>query len=75
MLVEFRIQNYRCFKDEQVLSLNASSDQTLSDDIIVTPALTKMKLLRSVVIYGPTARSNLVYRERPERCNTLVFAP
>lgn len=55
MLVEFRIQNYRCFKDEQVLSLNASSDQTLSDNIIVTPASTKMKLLRSVVIYGPNA--------------------
>jgi len=55
MLIEFRIKNYRCFKDEQVLSLNASSDQTLSDNIIITPVSTKMKLLRSVVIYGPNA--------------------
>jgi AAA15 family ATPase/GTPase len=50
MLVEFQMKNYRCFKDEQVLSLNASSDQTLSDNIIVTPASAKMKLLRCVVI-------------------------
>ena len=28
MLVEFRFKNYLCFKDEQVLSLSASSDDS-----------------------------------------------
>lgn len=55
MLVEFRLRNYRCFKDEQVLSLTAGSDLSLPDNVIKPPDTSKFKILRSVVIYGPNA--------------------
>ncbi|GAP21896.1 AAA family ATPase [Leptolinea tardivitalis] len=55
MLVEFRLKNYRCFKDEQVLNLTAGSDLSLSDNVIKPPDTSKFKILRSVVIYGPNA--------------------
>lgn len=63
MLIEFRVRNFRSIRDEQVLSLVASSDKslketnTLASGIKVTPSL-----LRSAVIYGPNAggKSNLV---------------
>ena len=55
MLIEFRLQNYRCFKDEQVLNLTAGSDQSLPGNVIKTSDTSKFKILRSVVIYGPNA--------------------
>jgi AAA15 family ATPase/GTPase len=63
MLVEFRIKNFRSLRDEQVLSLVASTDKSLLD----THALdTGMKaaphLLKSAVVYGANAsgKSNLI---------------
>lgn len=57
MLVEFRVKNYRCFRAEQVLSLVAGADASLPANLIdpgpAAPA--GLKLLRSVVIYGPNA--------------------
>ena len=55
MLVELRIQNYRCFKEEQVLSMTAGSDQSLPDNVIQPSDTAKIKLLRSTIIYGPNA--------------------
>ena len=55
MLVELRIQNYRCFKEEQVLSMTAGSDQSLPDNVIQPSDTAKIKLLRSIIIYGPNA--------------------
>jgi len=59
MLVEFRVKNYRSIKDEQVLSLVASTDDTLEDNLI---NVGKLNLLRSAGIYGPNAsgKSNLI---------------
>jgi AAA15 family ATPase/GTPase len=52
MLIEFRVRNYSCFRDEQVLSMVASSD-TLHPDNIIDPILSgNPRLLRSVAIYG-----------------------
>lgn len=57
MLVEFRLKNYRCFRDEQTLSLVASSDNSLPDNTIQTDPTNpnRLRLLRSVVVYGPNA--------------------
>jgi hypothetical protein len=63
MLVEFRVKNFRSLRDEQVLSLVASTDKslqethTLSTGIKAVPAL-----LRSAAIYGANAsgKSNLI---------------
>lgn len=59
MLVEFSIQNFRSFKDKQVLSLVASSDKTLDDNCI---SVGKLRLLKAIGIYGSNAsgKSNLV---------------
>ncbi len=51
MLVEFRFKNFLSFRDEQVLSLVASSDKTmLEQNTAGTRHLGKKRLLRSAVI-------------------------
>lgn len=59
MIIEFRVKNHRCFRDEQVLSLVAATDKSLSDNVIKTD---KFRLLRSAAIYGPNAsgKSSLI---------------
>ncbi len=59
MLVEFRIKNFRSFRDEQVLSLVASNDTVLEENCATEG---KLRLLKAVGIYGPNAsgKSNLL---------------
>ncbi len=59
MLVEFRVENFRSFRDEMVLSLVASHDNTLEQNCI---SVGKLRLLKAAAIYGPNAsgKSNLV---------------
>lgn len=63
MLVEFRIKNFRSLRDEQVLSLAASTDKTLMDTHTLATGLKAARhLLKSAVIYGANAsgKSNLI---------------
>lgn len=63
MLIEFRVKNFRSLRDEQVLSLVASKDNTLQDTHTLASNLkTVPRLLRSAVIYGANAsgKSNLL---------------
>lgn len=63
MLVEFRTKNFRSLRDEQVLSLVASSDKTLLDThTLATGVKAAPHLLKSAVIYGANAsgKSNLI---------------
>ena len=56
MLVEFRIKNFRSLRDEQVLSLVASTDRTLRDThTLPTGIKAAPALLRSAVLYGANA--------------------
>ncbi|MBM4039511.1 MAG: ATP-binding protein [Planctomycetes bacterium] len=59
MLIEFRVSNFRSFREEQVLSLVASKDKAHPDNLI--PA-GKFSLLKSAAIFGLNAsgKSNLV---------------
>ena len=59
MLVEFRVRNFRSFRDEQVLSLVASRDTTLEENCVREG---RLKLLKSVGVYGANAsgKSNLI---------------
>jgi hypothetical protein len=59
MLVEFRVGNFLSFKQEQVLSLVASSDTALPYNLTEVGGL---RLLRVAAIYGPNAsgKSNLI---------------
>lgn len=63
MLVEFRVTNFRSLRDEQVLSLVASKDQTLHDThTLSTGFKAAPHLLRSAVLYGANAsgKSNFI---------------
>ena len=57
MLVEFRVKNFGCLRDEQVLSLvPASDDQSLwENNTFDTGVRTVPRLLRTAVLYGPNA--------------------
>jgi uncharacterized protein len=61
MLIEFRVRNFKSFKEEQVLSMVASSDKSLLENTSEIPDV-GMRLLRSAVIYGANAsgKSNLM---------------
>ena len=59
MIIEFRVKNHRCFRDEQVLSMVAGADKSLPDNVFEEGGF---RLLRSAVIYGPNAsgKSSLI---------------
>lgn len=65
MLVEFRVANFRSFREEQCLSFSASANDKEMDDThcIVTNHGAAPKLVRSTVIYGANAsgKSNLIF--------------
>ena len=60
MLVEFRVENFRSFREEQVLSLVAGRDKRHESNCI--PLGEDGKLLKTAVIYGANAsgKSNLI---------------
>ena len=63
MLVEFRVGNFRSIRDEQVLSLVASSDKSLRDTHVHETGLKAVPgVLRSAAIYGANAsgKSNVI---------------
>ncbi len=59
MLVEFRVGNYRSFREEQTLSLVASKDTELGNNCVDRG---KLQLLKATGIYGPNAsgKSNFI---------------
>ncbi|MBI1882344.1 MAG: ATP-binding protein [Chloroflexi bacterium] len=62
MLIEFRVKNFKSFRDEQIFSMVASSDKSLPENTIATKLLGGRRLVRSAVLYGANAsgKSNLV---------------
>ncbi len=56
MLLEFRVGNYRSIRDEQVLSLVASTDVELANTHLMPTGLKSFpSAVRSAVVYGPNA--------------------
>jgi len=63
MLIEFRVKNFRSLRDEQVLSMVASSDKSLLDTHAANTGLKAVPhLLKSAAVYGANAsgKSNLI---------------
>ena len=60
MLIEFRFKNYRSFRDESILSMEATGLGYLKNVLI--PLTSKMKLLPACAIYGKNGggKSNVV---------------
>ena len=62
MLIEVSVENFRSVKEEVTLSMLATSDDSLEENLIKTKVLKKDSLLKSAVIYGPNAsgKSNIL---------------
>ncbi len=62
MLIEFTVGNFLSFKEPVTLSMVASPDKSLPDNVIRNAQGTKFDLLKSAVIYGPNAagKSNFI---------------
>ncbi|MFO0953711.1 MAG: ATP-binding protein [Isosphaeraceae bacterium] len=62
MLVSFRVENYRSYREGKTLSMVASNSGELPQNLIDVPEY-NFKLLRTAVLYGPNAsgKSNLLY--------------
>jgi hypothetical protein len=62
MLVEFSVENFRSFRDKVRLSMLATSDDSLPDNVMCADGLDGQRLIRSAVIFGANAsgKSNLL---------------
>jgi uncharacterized protein len=62
MLVEFSVENHLSFNEKATLSMIASKDKSLPENIIYSAQGTGIDLLRSAVIYGAncSGKSNLL---------------
>ena len=58
MLLQFSVENFRSFKHKTVLSMEASADKNLLDNIV---QIKKEKVLKAAAIFGANAagKSNL----------------
>jgi hypothetical protein len=66
MLVEFRIRNYRSYRDEQKLSMVAGSGKELLSNTIGVESLGDQRLVRTAAVYGANAsgKSTLINAAR-----------
>ena len=55
MLIQFRFRNYKCFRDEQTLSMIANSDNSHPENVVSTTSAFKSNILKTVAIYGANA--------------------
>jgi len=55
MLIEFSVGNYLSFKDKVTLSMVASSDKSMPENVIESAQGTKLNLLKTTALYGPNA--------------------
>lgn len=63
MLLEFRVRNFRSFREEAVFSMAASSDMRFADTHTLTTGLDKLpRVVRTAAIYGANAsgKSNII---------------
>jgi AAA15 family ATPase/GTPase len=57
MLIEFRIKNFKSFKDEAILTFvaNNADKVTLPNNLLPCPGNDSLKLLNTIVVYGANA--------------------
>lgn len=62
MLIGFKVENFLSLRDEQLLSMVASSDESRPENLIEVEAIAPVRLLRSAAIYGANAsgKTNLL---------------
>lgn len=62
MLLEFRVENYRCFAEEAVLRLTAAADRSHPENVRAVPGVAGLKALKTAFVYGPngSGKSTLI---------------
>lgn len=62
MLLEFRVENYRCFAGEAVLRLTAASDSSHPQNLRPVAGASRLRALKSALVYGPngSGKSTLI---------------
>ncbi len=62
MLLQFKVRNFRCFADEQVLSLVASGDKALARNTVAIAGARGVRAIKSALLYGAngSGKSSLV---------------
>ena len=76
MLIEFRVKNYGCLRDEQALSFVPDSDDPtlLESNTFETGVPSVPRLLRTAVIYGPNAGGKSTVLRAFQTMRELVVA-
>lgn len=72
MLIEFKVKNFRSFRDEVVFSMVAGPDKTLPDHATTIPTFGDRRLLHSAVIYGPNASGKSTLMKAIEFVNYFI---
>lgn len=55
MLISFKVENFASIREEQSISMVASSDDAHPENLIEIDAISPLRLLRSVAVYGANA--------------------
>jgi hypothetical protein len=55
MLVEFRLENFKCFRDPLTFSMVASRDDSLPGNVAELPSGKGLRIVKSAVVYGANA--------------------
>jgi len=74
MIIDFSVSNFGPIREEQVLSFEATADNSLSDYYVVEP-IPGLKLLKLLVIYGPNASGKSTFLKALDFLRDLSIYP
>ncbi|GAB3347080.1 hypothetical protein GCM10027566_00820 [Arachidicoccus ginsenosidivorans] len=74
MIVDFSVTNFGPIRDEQVISFEATADDSLNDYYVVEP-IVGLKLLKLLIIYGPNASGKSTFLKALEFLRDLSIYP
>jgi AAA15 family ATPase/GTPase len=74
MIIDFSVKNFGPIREEQILSFEATIDDTLKDYYIVEP-IPGLRLLKLLVIYGPNASGKSTVLNALEFLRDLCLDP
>ncbi|WP_252719162.1 AAA family ATPase [Acinetobacter haemolyticus] len=72
MIIDFTVQNFLSFRDEQTLSFVADNKNSAHSSHLLETPIAGLKLLKVVVIYGPNASGKSNFLSALHRLKELV---
>ena len=74
MIIDFSVSNFGPIREEQILSFEATSDDSLNDYYIIEP-MPGLRILKLLVIYGPNASGKSTFLKALEFLRSLNVDP